>query len=455
MNESLNENFINEFFKLCFKKKEVIDIGKKYLKYQYLPDASHKEIWKQIQIEYNKNETPPSLGVIYQNLQNGQKEDALLELNQIKDLKEPNENQVIKVLEDFIKDSMCIEFYDNFQEFYSSGKKEQARNYLKETSEKLHNFSLGAEYKFTSIFSGFRDRQYQKKIEKDLQSNEFIFKEAVTGIDELDYYYPNKKGSVICSLAVSGMGKTTQLIYTAIENARRGASVLYVAAEGTQAELEERFDACWTAYDKVKLENSDIKDEEIEKLSKLAEQVYSRGGEVELYLFKQFNKATMEDVYQLVEEFEKKHGKAPDVLILDYLELFTVANKRFSVGEEKQRRQEVARAFSNIITSKDIIAGFTSTQASDVDPTLLNSEEFVLTRHNISADKNLLDSFSLFFSLNQTIEEYNNSIMRLYVDKSRHSSKQNKQIFRIYTSYSTGRFLDKKKTLNEFATDLI
>ena len=454
MDEQLNENFLDELFQLCLKKKEVVEICQKYLKYQYLPNASYKEIWKQISREYGFNKNIPSIGVLYQNCKD--KQDVVDTLEKIKDTTPPNETQVLRSLEAFVKNSVCIEFYDNFQELYSQGNREKAIKLLHETGEKLHNFSLTSEFAFTSIFKDFRDRQYQKKIDKELKSDEFEFIQPVIGIDELDYYYPLKPYTVTCSLACSNVGKTTQLVFTAVENARRGALVLYIAGEGTQEELEERFDSCWTSYDKMKLENAELSDEEIEKLSRLSEQVYSMGGEVELYLFNKFGAANVSDIYNLVEEFEKKHGKVPDVLIIDYLELFTVNNIGFSsAGEEKARRQAVARAFSDLVSSKRIKALITSTQASNVPSELINSEEFVLTRNHTSADKNLLDSFSLFFSLNQTITEYNSKIIRLFVDKARHSSKLNKQIFRIYTDYEHGRFLDRKKTLDEFATSLV
>ena len=45
--------------------------------------------------------------------------------------------------------------------------------------------------------------------------------------------------------------------------------------------------------------------------------------------------------------------------------------------------------------------------------------------------------------------------MRIFVDKARHSTKINKQLFRIYTDYEHGRFMDRKRTLNEFASSLI
>lgn len=453
MDEALNENFLIELFKLCLKKEDILNVCIKHLKYQYLPSAEYKEVWKQIYNEYTFTKTIPTLGILFQNLKD--KEKSLKVLEKIRDAEYPNEDSTIKILEEFIKNSICIDFYDSFQEIYSQGNREKARQFLYETSNKLHDFSLKSEYCFSTIFQGFQERQYQKKIDNAIKNEDFGFIQPVIGIDEIDALYPIKFGTVICSLAQSGVGKTTQLVFTSVENARRGLSVLYVTSEGTKKELEDRFDSCWSSIDRLTIEKGDLTDEDIEKLNKIAEQVVSMGGEVELHVINQFGTATILDVYNLVEEFEKKHGKVPDVLVLDYLELFTVHDKHFSVGEEKARRQAVARAISNLVTSKGIFCCFTATQASNVPAELANSEEFVLTREYISGDKNLLDSFSLFYSLNQTLTELDSNIMRIFIDKSRHSSKTVKKIFRIYTGYEYGSFYNRKKTLNEFCTTLI
>lgn len=453
MDEILNENFLVELFKLCLKKKEIIEVCKKVLKYQYLPSDGYKEVWKQIKDEFDFTNTIPTLGVLYQNCKDNKK--ALEVLKEIKDISFPDENQVIKSLESFIKNSICIEFYDNFQELYAQGNRDKAIKLLNDTGEKLNTFSLSSNYLFTSIFKDFRDRQYQNKIDLALRNEDYGFHQPVFGIDEIDLLYPIKKNTICCTLACSGIGKTTHLISTAVENARRGAGVLYVTSEGTIKELQDKFDACWTATDKFKLENADLSDVDIAKLSKLAEQVTALGGEVELHVFTQFGTATILDIYNLVEEYEKIHGKVPNVLCIDYLELFTVHDKHFTVGEEKYRRQAVARAISNLVTSKNIDVCFTATQASDVSAELLNSEEFVLTRNNISGDKNLADAFSLFLTLNQTQTEYQNQVLRIFIDKSRHSSKLTKQIFHIATDYGHGNFYDRKRTLKQFASSLI
>lgn len=453
MEQMLNENFLIELFKICLKNEDIINICIKYLKYQYLPSSEYKEVWKQIYNEYSFTKTIPTIGVLFQNCKD--KKEVVNLLEKVRDIETPKEEHIIKTFEEFIKNSMCIEFYDSFQEIYSQGDREKARQVLYETSEKLHNFSLRSQYYFSPIFGGFRERQYNKKIENEIQNPDFTFLQPVLGIDEIDFLYPIKENSVICGLAQSGVGKTTQLVFTAIENARRGAGVLYVTSEGTRKELEDRFDSCWSAVEKFRIEKGDLSDEEISKLNRIAEQVVSMGGEVELHVFTEFGTATILDVKNLIEDYEKLHGKVPDIVIIDYLELFTVHDKHFSTGEEKARRQAVARALSNLVTNKKIKALFTATQASNVPSELSNSEEFVLTREYTSADKNLLDSFSLFYSLNQTIQEYNAQTMRIFIDKSRHSSKLLKQLFVIGTNYERGSFYDRKRTLQNFATTLV
>ena len=158
----------------------------------------------------------------------------------------------------------------------------------------------------------------------------------------------------------------------------------------------------------------------------------------------------MTDIYNLIQQYKKIHGQAPDVLLLDYLELVDPGDGKFySVGEEKHRRQAIARRFKNLTVSEK------NPKASNISEELVNSSEFCLSRNHISGDKNLIDSFSLFFSINQTVTEYNNDLIRIYIDKSRSSSRQNKQLIRICTDFQGGRFYSRSRTLNEFATHLI
>lgn len=450
----LQENFLDELFKLCIQKKEIIEICQKYLKYQYIPKEEYKELWKNIEREYKFTNSPPSLGVLFQNCKDNEKVIKVLE--QIKETPYPKEEQVMRSFEEYIKNNVCLEFYDNFQNIYTQGDRDKARKLLFDTSEKLMNFTLSSEYLFTPIFSSFAERQYQKKIDNLIRSEDFGFYTPVTGIDELDYFYEIKDGDVVVFLAQSGVGKTTLLTYMAVENARKGAHVLYLAAEGSKVELEARIDSCWSSAKRNIVERGELEDDDIEKLNKVAEQITSLGGEIDLHVFKELGGISIADVHMIIQDYKKKYGFPPDILLMDYLELFEPGDgKTYSSNQEKARRQAVCRRVKNLTTTEDIKCTFSATQASDVSAELINSEDFVLTRNDIALDKNLIDSFSLFVTINQTVTEYNSDIMRLFVDKSRNASKKQKQLIRIATDYEHGRFYDRSRTLKEFATNLI
>jgi hypothetical protein len=53
----------------------------------------------------------------------------------------------------------------------------------------------------------------------------------------------------------------------------------------------------------------------------------------------------------------------------------------------------------------------------------------------------------VFFTFNQTEDEYKDNIMRLYFDKMRKGCKA-KQIVQIFIAPEFGKFYDKKKTLD-------
>ena len=128
-------------------------------------------------------------------------------------------------------------------------------------------------------FPNFQNRQYQKKINSIIKSDDFAFVNPVTGIDELDLHYPLKLYDTVLILAQSGIGKTTLLTFIAVENARKGAKVLYIAAEGTVEEMNDRIDSCWSSVPRFNIESGNLNDDEITKLNKVAEQVTSLGGD--------------------------------------------------------------------------------------------------------------------------------------------------------------------------------
>jgi hypothetical protein len=144
-----------------------------------------------------------------------------------------------------------------------------------------------------------------------------------------------------------------------------------------------------------------------------------------------------------VEDFFKVNGCYPDLLLIDYLELLDPGKKKYKVGEERQRREALANGFKNIcVTYK--MAGISCTQASTVSPEQLNDPKFTQTRYHISEFKGMIKPFSYFFTLNQTNDEYQAQLMRIYADKVRKYKKD--WTATIIQDYGHDRFYNSKRT---------
>lgn len=71
-----------------------------------------------------------------------------------------------------------------------------------------------------------------------------------------------------------------------------------------------------------------------------------------------------------------------------------------------------------------------------------------MTRYDISEFKGAVKPFSYFGTLNQTKDEYEAGIMRIFNDKIR--KKKAKQVIRICQAYEFDRFYDRNRTIKEF-----
>ena len=94
------------------------------------------------------------------------------------------------------------------------------------------------------------------------------------------------------------------------------------------------------------------------------------------------------------------------------------------------------------------IAGLAAIQANDIKPEKWDSPDYVMTRSDIGEHKGALKPFSYFCTFNQTVDEYNNGIMRIHNDKFRKYKAG--QTFKIAQSMRNARFYDSQRTLNFF-----
>lgn len=447
----LNQNFLYELFLLFFRKKTVLDICIENLKFHYLPTEPYKKIWKYIVEYYNLNDKIPSIGIISQAfLSDKDNKDINHILTEINNAQLIEEEEALIQLDEYIKDVLSNEFYDNFHDIYVDGRKDEARTYMRLMADKISNFSVKKENYYKKVFGDFSARNKQRILTRD--NGVLTRLKTPYSIDALD----DLTGGGIdvtetsCLLGRSGSGKTKFLRWQGVGACRRGYRVLHIQAEGSEQACLDGYDATWTAVLMNDIKEGSISFEKYEKLQKIITGISNKKVDIFVHAFEQFASGTMNDVRGILADCIKFNGPI-DLVLIDYLERLEPGDghkySRSSYEGEKMRRSAIADKMKNLALEFNTRIS-TATQANDIPPSDWNNPEWVMTRHNVSMAKNLPDSFSYFLTFNQTSDERKKGMARLYVDKLRFSESD--IIIKLYQNYQYDRFYDRTRTLEEF-----
>lgn len=445
----LSESFLLEIYKLCFLRKEFLEIIVEHLKYQYIPDEliALKSILKSIISYYNVNNKLPSYGVVSQ--QHNSDREVQEYIAKIKTSTPGDINDLLEQLEKYIKTSKFQLLYKNIAEIYNKGKVEEAIEIAAKESEEIVKFSLKKNSSHSlKLFADFEKDQNEKQLKREL--NEDVKDKMPTGITPLDevMYGGLDKTDTLCFLGRSGTGKSTILKYIGVHSARMGYDVLHIQLEGTKKECFDKYTQVWTAckYNDVKFGN--IKNEKYIKLIKKAKLLYNQKKEVHIHAFERFDEATCKDVRDLVVEHEKIYGKYPDLLIIDSIDLLHPGDGlRYGIDTNgiKMKKENSAKKIKNI-NAEFGCRIITVDQADNVQKEHWNNADWCMSRNNVSGAKNLPNSFSYFITQNTTEDEEKNNLTRLYIDKARYYLPKNR-VIKIATNFDHGRYYDNKRTL--------
>lgn len=446
--DRLSEHFLLELFKSSLRSREVLEVCREHLKYTYLPNESYKQLWKSIIDTYTATRRLPSFGILAQ--QNETDGGVIALIGKVREVDLPDRELIVNQLEQYVKQAMFVDMYDQLGDLYNKGDKEKAYRTLMKSSEELFNFSLRSNY-YEKIFEGYIERFDRRVLNKELGADDKDVEKVPFGIDELDRLSKGgiNRGDIALFLAQSGVGKSKLLKWIGVNAARLGFKVLHLQAEGTKKECLDQYDATWTGCELHDIEYGNIASATHKKIQAAIQNITNQGGEIYVEAFEQFNTASLQDVRSIIEAVEKEHGKL-DLVLMDYFELFNPGNGiRYKPSEERQRREAVGDGLKNLAVEFDTRI-ISATQASTVAPDLLNDPKFVMTRYNVSEFKGVIKPFSFFISLNQTEDEKEGNFMRLYIDKMR--KYKGGQIVEIYNNYDRERFYDAPRTRAEILT---
>ena len=448
---TLTNTFLNELFKLCFLKKPVLEIVTVHLKYTYIDDSliAYKHILKSITSFYKNNDKLPTIGYVSQQFPTNSQVQSIL--SEIKDSKVPDTEDILRQLEQYIKNIRFLQLNEQVANLYNDGKREEAVALSAKESQEIINFTLKqGTSQFMKLFRDFGTIMRERQIAKDC--GEFDGEKIPFGIDPLDAVTSGglDKGDTALLIARSGVGKSTFLKGCAIYAARLGYKVLHIQLESSKDECFTKYTQAWTAmsFNDVRFGNID-KSLEV-RLQKVVDDMIKRQREIYIYAFEKFDEASCVDVRNLIIDFEKESGFLPELVIIDYLGLLHPGDGiKYGVDTQsiKMKKQNVAKRLKNICIEFGTRI-LTADQVDNVPMEVWNSPDRVITRNNLSGDKNLIDPFSYVFTLNQTNDEYKNNLIRIYCDKLRNYKAQ--QILMVATDYEHGRFYDRKRTKTLF-----
>lgn len=445
----INNEFIEELFKAAISNKTTFDILKKHLKYSHLPTEAYKNVWKNI-LTFNELENKlPTIGILAQDLEGLKDKELKLDckyiLANIKKKRVENvHDELLKKFEDYVKEADFVALYSKVKDIYQEDQK-KAISYMAKHSEIINSFSL-KDGVYDRVFNDFEKRQIERSKKEPDHNDERIS----SGIHELDYYIRGgfKKGTSFLTLGRSGTGKSTFLRWVALSAARVGKRVVLFSLEGLREETLDAIDSAWTSTPLEDMEFGKLQQHKIKDINKSLKSLLDNGGEIFVHSNEGFDSMSIEQANAVVHDITKIYGKV-DMVLFDYLELFTIGQVgiiKDSSGE-RRRREMIANAIVDIAVEHKCVTG-SATQATDIPPNVYNNPEFVLTRSHASEFKGVIKPFSYFITINQTDDEYEEGMCRLYCDKFR--KHRSGQTINIFQRMDINRFYDSNKTLKFF-----
>lgn len=414
-----------------------------YMEPELLPTQDFQALHESIRKHFLNHNSAPKYAVIKQVVSSSRAVTELLE--EIHDEAQDIAPEVLlDQLEEYLKLTMFQRAYKEIGKMYQNGDGMDAINQFYKDAEAIRQFTLKQE-SFVDVVGTFRERYNDNKEKHEENSH----KKPVTSfyihkMDEMNKGR-NLRGQETIFLAQTGVGKSHVARHIGLNACyTSGLNVLHVQLEGKTSETTDAYSAGLVGVEAYLYETGMITEHAMKQYQEIIDMA---SGTLVVKGFPKFGKEiTTIDIKNVIEEYKKKYGYYPDVLIIDSVDLLGDSTGK-NWGEKGQRfkRIQVSKDLKDIADDYDLwVVG--TYQANISDPTLTESEKFVLTEFNCSEAKGLSWALTHLISLNQTSRERKERTMRLYFAKSRFFPKG--EPFRIATDYDHERFYDETRSLH-------
>lgn len=441
----LSEEFLYELYATAVKNEMVCGVLVQHMKREYLPDRSFQRIQEVFVSHYKTYKKSPSYAVLTQIFSSDY--DAIELINTFRDDNSDQSSEIIlDMLESYIKGVKLQAVYAEVGKLYNLNKQTEAEDQLKKYAEWLSGFTLKTSA-FIDVAKTFKNR-YQKNKEKEKAS-------VFSGLKEVNRFYitdldvlnggRNLRGQLSCFLASTGVGKSHIAKHIGIHaNIDEGLHILHFQLEGSEEEALNAYSGGLIKKNAFYFERGKLTEREMRHYEQLIENF---SGSITIRSFPRFNaRVSSFDIKTGIAEYRKIKGHAPDIVIIDSMDLLTDASRKVWGAEyERSKRIAVANDLKDLAADENVWMVVTY-QATIENRDWLNDEKNVLTEYNCSEAKGLSRPCTHLISLNQSASERNESTMRLHIAKSRFFKKGD--TFKIATDYDNEVFYDSARTMS-------
>lgn len=431
-----------DLYYTCLNNDYILALVVEHIELKQLPDRDFQAIHKAIKEYYKKNKKAPSFSVLKQSLirQRG----AMELLDDIADTAHSLwTDDALTQLDGYIRQVKFQQAYKEAGELYNKSGFMESEKRMAEYHKWAEGFSL-VSAEFVDVVGSFStrfkaNRQKHNSASKKVPITRFY-------IDELDSRNNgrNLRGQLTCFLAPSGVGKSHIARWIG-KNACQidGLNVLHIQLEGSEDEVADAYAASLVSCNSFKYETGTLGDSEVEQMEEMLKEI---SGNLHVKSYPKFGAhvSTIE-VNTAIQDYKKRFGFSPDVVIIDSMDLLTDSSgQHYTEKGERLKRIKVANDLKDLASDENIWMVVTY-QSTIENQEWLNDEKNVLTAYNTSEAKGLCRPLTHLVTLNQSSREEKESTMRLHVAKSRFFKKG--EPFKIATDYEHERFYDSERTM--------
>lgn len=431
-----------DLYYTCLNNDYILALVVEYIELKQLPDRDFQAIHKAIKDYYKKKKKAPSFSVLKQSLT--RQRGAMELLDDIADTAHPlSTDDALVQLDGYIRQVRFQQAYKEAGELYNKSGFMEAENRMTEYHEWAEEFNL-LSAEFVDVVGSFSTRFKANRQKHNSESK----KRPITRfyIDELDSRNNgrNLRGQLTCFLAPSGVGKSHIARWIG-KNACQidGLNVLHIQLEGSEDEVVDAYAASLVSCNSFKYETGTLRDSEVEKMEEMLKEI---SGHLHVKSYPKFGAhVSTVDVNTAIQDYKKRFGFSPDVVVIDSMDLLTDSSgQHYTEKGERLKRIKVANDLKDLASDENVWMVVTY-QSTIENQEWLNDEKNVLTAYNTSEAKGLCRPLTHLITLNQSSREEKENTMRLHVAKSRFFKKG--EPFKIATDYEHERFYDNDRTL--------